>query len=155
MKIRDFGPFNMCMAALVSALLLMSPAHAGGASQDVEPHQGPVQASAPNPNQEFVDLLAAEFFEHSLRLAQSQRIEAETAKAYLALPPEARRQFRKMRRKIWLSMPPKEREALRGAKRPRFANLDERQKTAFRRIASQELGVSEPLIAAGVADRDI
>lgn len=89
--------------------------------------------------------MAADFFESSLRLAQSRKIEAATAKRYLALDETARERFREERRRLWRMMSDQEKAALRGAKRPRFANLDEIQKQTFRRIASQELGAGPAL----------
>ncbi len=88
----------------------------------------------------FVELVAADFFESSLRLAQARQIEAATAKRYLSLDEAGRTAFRERRKKMWRQMSEPEKAALRGAKRPRFANLDETQKQTFRRIASEELG---------------
>jgi len=88
----------------------------------------------------FTDLVAADFFESDLRLAQSRQIEAATARRYLALDETDRAVFREKRRQLWKQMSEQEKAALRGAKRPRFANLDETQKQTFRRIASEELG---------------
>ncbi len=90
----------------------------------------------------FVDLVAADFFETDLRLAQSRQIEAATAARYLALDEAGRAQFRAERRQAWRRMSDQEKAALRGVKRPRFDNLDETQKQTFRRIASEELGAA-------------
>lgn len=95
----------------------------------------------------FVDLVAADFFESDLRLAQSRQIEAATARRYLALDETDRAVFREKRRQLWKQMSEQEKAALRGAKRPRFANLDETQKQTFRRIASEELGAGAEQIA--------
>jgi hypothetical protein len=90
----------------------------------------------------FVDLVAADFFETDLRLAQSRQIEAATSARYLALDEAGRAQFRAERRRAWRQMSEHEKTALRGVKRPRFDNLDETQKQTFRRIASEELGAA-------------
>ena len=96
----------------------------------------------------FVDLMAADFYESGLRLAQSRRIEAETARRYLTLDEAGRARFRADRKRLWRKMSEAEREALRGAKRPLFANLDEAQKQPFRKIAAEELG-ARPGAAGG------
>lgn len=88
----------------------------------------------------FVDLVAADFFESGLRLAQSRQIEASTAKRYLSLDGIDRARFREERKRLWRQMSDQEKMALVGAKLPRFANLDETQKQTFRRIALEELG---------------
>lgn len=88
----------------------------------------------------FIDLVAADFFESDLRLAQSRRIEAQTANRYLSMTHKDRARFRAERKQIWREMSDKERASLRGAKRPRFSNLDDTQKQTFRRIAAEELG---------------
>ncbi|GJL92943.1 hypothetical protein [Hyphococcus sp.] len=90
----------------------------------------------------LLDVLAAEFFESQLRLAQSRQIEAETAKRYLAMDAAGRAQYRAERKKLWREMNADQRAALRGVKRPSFANLDNAQKQTFRRIASQTLGAA-------------
>lgn len=97
-------------------------------------------ASFPEAGAVFVDLMAADFYESGLRLAQSRRIEAETARRYLTLDEAGRARFRAERKRLWRQMSEAERDALRGAKRPRFANLDETQKQTFRKIAVEELG---------------
>jgi hypothetical protein len=97
---------------------------------------------SPETSDVFIELIAADFFESDLRLAQSRQIEAETAKHYLSLDDAERARFRAERKSAWRHMSPGERAALRGAKLPRFANLDEKQKQTFRRIASEELGAA-------------
>ncbi|WP_133162418.1 hypothetical protein [Hyphococcus luteus] len=87
-----------------------------------------------------MDLMAADFYETSLRLSQAQRIEAQTARRYLTLDAAGRARFRAARKRQWREMSEAERQALRGAKRPRFDNLDETQKQTFRRIAAETLG---------------
>lgn len=104
------------------------------------PAQEAIQASYPETGTAFVDLMAADFYESGLRLAQSRRIEAETARRYLTLDEAGRARFRADRKRLWREMSEREREALRGAKRPLFANLDETQKQTFRKIAAEELG---------------
>ncbi|MEX6634340.1 hypothetical protein [Hyphococcus lacteus] len=101
----------------------------------------------------FVDLVAADFFEHQLRLTQSRRIEAATADRYLSLSSKERELYRQERQKIWMEMTDAERASLRSVKRPRFANLDEGQKQTFRRIASEELGRTN-LAPENVAHKD-
>ena len=87
----------------------------------------------------LVDRVAASFFEESLRLSQTQRIEAQTAQLYLEMTPEEQAEFRETRRQIWRSMTDEERTALRGVKRPAYANLSDAQKAPFRRTALQSL----------------
>lgn len=128
-----------------SAMLVFTLCGGGrGAAQDaraIAPEVRPQLLSASTGEKDaFVELVAADFFESDLRLAQSRQIEAATAERYLSLDAAGRAQFREKRRAAWRRMSDQERAALRGAKRPRFANLDEAQKQTFRRIASQELG---------------
>ena len=87
----------------------------------------------------LVDRVAASFFEESLRLSQTQRIEAQTAQLYLEMTPEEQAAFREARRDIWRAMTHEERMALRGVKRPAYANLSDEQKAPFRRTALQTL----------------
>lgn len=101
----------------------------------------------------FIDLLAADFFESGLRLAQSRRIEAQTASRYLSMNQADRARYRAERKRIWREMSNKERAALRDAKRPRFSNLDDVQKQTFRRIAAEELGA--PSSPARLAHNEI
>jgi len=126
-------------AALAVATLIIGPAAAEDGSR--APLQ-PASHGLESPG--FVDLVAAEFYESRLRLAQSRMIEAETAQRYLSLPPMERNQYREERRRVWRSMKETERAALRQASRPRFSNLDEGQKEIFRRIAEEELGAKRP-----------
>ncbi len=128
-------PFRLSAATAVM-LCLSIQAHAGGPS---DASGRPLSVSAPGTDI-FVDLVAADFFESDLRLAQSRQIEAATARRYLALDGTGRAAFREKRRQLWKQLSDQEKAALRGAKRPRFANLDEAQKQTFRRIASEELG---------------
>lgn len=126
-------------AALALTLCGALEAQAGGRPD--APAQEARLASYPETGALFVDLIAADFYETGLRLAQSRRIEAETARRYLALDEAGRARFRAERKRLWREMSEAERGALRGAKRPRFANLDETQKQTFRKIAAEELGV--------------
>ena len=123
----------------VAALLALT-----GAAAAAEPasEASPQTASLPVAGADFVELVAADFFETDLRLAQSRRIEAATAQRYLSLPEPARAQFRAERRRLWRQMSEEQKAELRGAKRPRFANLDEAQKQTFRRIAADGLGAA-------------
>lgn len=100
-------------------------------------------ASVPQ-NDGLVEVLAAEFFESTLRLAQSRQIEAETAKRYLSMDAADRAQFRAERKRLWRHMNAEQKQALRGVKRPSFANLDDGQKQTFRQIASETLGAGAP-----------
>jgi hypothetical protein len=124
--------------AAVALALSASPALAGDGPEAQA--SGVTQASAADGAEIFVDLVAADFFESDLRLAQSRRIEADTAHRYLELDETARARFRSERKQLWRKMSETERQALRGAKRPLFDNLDETQKETFRQIAAQELG---------------
>ena len=72
---------------------------------------------------------------------QSRRVEAETARQYLALSQAERKAFREARKRAWSHMSVQEKSVLRGAKHPRFANLTEAQKQPFRQIALQDLGI--------------
>lgn len=88
----------------------------------------------------LVDRLAADFFEGSLRYAQSARIEAQTAVLYRLLPTGEQARFREYRRLIWQAFNEEEKRAFRGgAKRPLYVHLSEEQKSPFRRIAYRQL----------------
>ncbi len=140
---------NVFSAALAFALCGALEAHAGGVRGDgVQLQAAPSQRANVNlvSSQErgdiFVELLAADFFESDLRLAQSRQIEAETANLYLSLDSADRARFRAARKEHWRRMSADDRAGLRGVKLPRFANLDENQKAVFRRIAREELGAA-------------
>ena len=83
----------------------------------------------------IIDLIAADFYENALRLAQTFKIEAQTAVDYRYLPEDQRQLFRSKRRDIWRALSDEQRQTLRGVKRPQFLNLSENQKDAFRKIA--------------------
>ena len=87
----------------------------------------------------IIDKMAADFFEKSLRLAQSRRIEAETTVSYLALSEREKYEFREYRRRQWRAMSEEKRHLLRNVKRPAFDNLAEEQKTPFRQNAVRVL----------------
>jgi hypothetical protein len=130
---------------LFSAAFALALTGAAMAAEPAEDRADTLQtASLPTGAPDFVDLVAADFYETELRLSQSRRIEAATAQRYLSLPEPARAQFRAERRRIWREMSEERKAGLRGAKRPRFANLNEAQKLTFRRIAAEELGGSAP-----------
>lgn len=96
---------------------------------------------APDERQ-IVDLLAADFYEDSLRLAQSRAIEAHTAELYVEANAEGRAKFRAAREAAWRAMTPQERKSLRDADRPAYANLTDDQKAPFRKIALDKLDAS-------------
>lgn len=91
----------------------------------------------------FVDRVAADFYENSLRKAQSRNIEAVTAELYRNLDADGRAAFRKNRRRQWRQMKEETRHSLRGAKGPQYENLTEGQKTPFRRVAAGKLGLDK------------
>ncbi len=126
------------IAALALIIFAVTPASAGGPGAQTHHAAG---LGAPDA---FVDLVAADFYEARLRLSQSRRIEAATARRYLSLAPDERARFRAARKRAWREMSESERALLRNAKLPRFSNLTEAQKSPFRRIASEELGVIAP-----------
>ncbi len=142
----------MISAACALALCCVSGALAGGGAH-APSQNAPRKASLPQ-SDGIVDVLAADFYETSLRLAQSRQIEAETARRYLSLDDAGRAQFRAERRKLWRAMSAEQRSALRGVKRPVFANLADEQKQTFRRIASEALGAA-PSAGRRLAQGDI
>ncbi len=87
----------------------------------------------------MLDRVAADFYQSSLRLAQSRAIEAATADTYLGKSPEERTAFREERRSIWNAMSDDQRRGSRNVKLPVFSNLTESQKTPFRQIALDQL----------------
>lgn len=105
----------------------------------------------------LVDRLAADFFEGSLRYAQSSRIEAQTATLYRLLSPGEKADFRGYRRLIWRALSEPEKRAFRGGvKRPLYAHLTEEQKSPFRRIAYQQLiGPAAPAEAIRTGETEI
>ncbi|WP_411818411.1 hypothetical protein [Hyphococcus sp. DH-69] len=161
------------MPKLLSALFFLSSistafAQESSSGAPIAPNaitEAPILASLPGLNSGpdlnsgnggvFVELIAADFYEHQLRLSQSRRIEAATAKRYLSLTETERARYRAERRKIWTSMSETERAALRSVKRPKYANLDEWQKQTFRRIASDELGGSIYSAGNAVSEDDV
>ena len=90
----------------------------------------------------LADRMAADFFENSLRLSQSRRIEAETLQYYLSLSSEEREAFRAERRRFYQSLTPDQRLALRNVKIPAYNNLAEHQKERFRETAVSALSSS-------------
>lgn len=100
----------------------------------------------------LADRLAADFFENSLRLSQSRRIEAETAVYYTSLSPDEREAFREERRRFLRSLSHEQRLALRNVKRPAYNNLAEDQKERFRRQALSALAPSSGSGAGSGAD---
>jgi len=89
--------------------------------------------------QTIVDRLAADFYEATLRHAQSSAIEERTAAIFAAGDDAARAQFIKQRRAQWRAMNEERRLALRNVKAPKFDNLAEQQKQPFRRHALDTL----------------
>lgn len=125
----------------IAAAVMLAFTGSALAGDPSEARTGSLQAaSLPAGAPDFIDLVAADFYETDLRLAQSRRIEAETAQRYLSLSEPERARFRAERRRLWREMSEEDRARLRGAKTPRFVNLDEAQKETFRRIAAEELG---------------
>lgn len=90
----------------------------------------------------IIDQMAADFFEKSMRLSQTRRIEATTPAIYLSLAPHDQAQFRAERRRAWGNMSDRQRQALRGVTRPDFDNLAEIQKLPFRQNAVKLLNAS-------------
>lgn len=99
----------------------------------------------------FIDRLAADFYEDSLRRSQAQAIEARTSRIYAGAAPVDRARFRDLRREGWREMTPSQRRALRGVKRPAYRNLAEEQKTPFRSIALDKLGAAGALDAEALS----
>jgi len=93
-------------------------------------------------DQRIVDRIASDFYERSLRYAQSQAIESQTAALYASAEPARRSAYREQRRDQWQSLNPAQRDALRGVKRPTFLHLSENQKWPFRVHALNELGAT-------------
>lgn len=100
----------------------------------------------------LVDLLAADFYQDSLRQSQASAIERHTSEIYQSATPAARAAFRDERRASWQGMPESDRAALRDAKRPAFRNLTEAQKAPFRSIALDKLGAAGALDPAALSD---
>ena len=90
----------------------------------------------------IIDKMAADFFEKSLRLAQSRRIEAETPAIYRGLSASAKTEFREFRRQQWRAMTDERQQALRNVKWPAFENLSEDQKLPFRQNAVSVLSIN-------------
>jgi len=104
--------------------------------------------------QAIVDRLAANFYEATLRHAQSSAIEDRTAAIYAAGDARARAKFAKQRRAQWRTMSDAQRLALRNVKTPNFDNLAEQQKLPFRRHALDTLdakgAINEGALAAAL-----
>ncbi|MBL4620514.1 MAG: hypothetical protein JKX88_10515 [Marinicaulis sp.] len=92
----------------------------------------------------MLDRVAADFYQASLRLSQTRKIEAATADIYLAKSPEERAVFREERQRIWNAMSEDQRRGSRNVKLPVFSNLTEAQKTPFRQIARDQLTPASP-----------
>lgn len=93
-------------------------------------------------DQRIVDRIASDFYERSLRYAQTQAIESQTAQLYAGAEPARRTAYREQRRDQWQSLNDAQRDALRGVKRPTFLHLSESQKWPFRVHALNELGAT-------------
>ena len=91
----------------------------------------------------MVDKVAADFFEKSLRQAQSSTIELNTAQEYMGLSEAERTAFRKTRLAQWQQMSQAERLRLRNVKTPSFMNLTESQKWPFRLHALDQLNITK------------
>lgn len=90
----------------------------------------------------IVDRLATDFYERSLRYAQSQAIEQQTARRYSQAHPAQRSAYRNERRTQWQQLNPYQQQALRDAKRPRYIHLSDAQKWPFRTHALHQLGAA-------------
>ena len=97
------------------------------------------QAGPDDPEMVMIDRLAAEFYENSLRRAQTLRIEQNTADTYRTLSQSERQEFRSQRRRVWQTLNASQKQALRNVKTPMFLNLTETQKRPFRATALREL----------------
>ncbi|MEL6379994.1 MAG: hypothetical protein AAFQ29_09515 [Pseudomonadota bacterium] len=95
----------------------------------------------------IVDRLATDFYERSLRYAQSRQIEQQTAHRYRQVAPTQRSAYRHERRSQWAHMNPYQQQALRGAKRPQFIHLSEQQKWPFRTHALNQLTAAGAIAA--------
>ena len=93
-------------------------------------------------DREIVDRLAADFYERSLRYAQTQTIERQTAQLYAGATPANRASYLQQRRQQWQQMDGHQQQALRNTKRPLFVHLSEQQKWPFREHALNQLGAS-------------
>ena len=80
----------------------------------------------------IIDRMAADFYENTLRDAQANAIEDETASIYASGDRRERAKFLAERRDQWRKMSDGQRNALRGAKTPQYENLAEEQKRPFR-----------------------
>lgn len=90
----------------------------------------------------IVDRLATDFYERSLRYAQSQAIEQQTSRRYSQAHPAQRSAYRNERRNQWQQLNQYQQKALRDAKRPRFIHLSDAQKWPFRTHALNQLGAA-------------
>lgn len=136
-----FKTFLSGLAFGAALFLSLAPAEA-----ETPPH---IRWEALGPSERaFVDRIAADFYEQSLRLAQSSAIESRTSELYSGASPADRARFRAERREAWQGMNGAQRDALRNVKRPSFRNLTEAQKWPFRAHALVQLG------AAGAIDDD-
>lgn len=88
----------------------------------------------------IVDRLAADFYERSLRYAQSQAIESRTAQLYANSDPRSREAYLSQRRNQYQQLNRQQQDALRGVKSPQFIHLSEQQKWPFRQHALNQLG---------------
>ncbi|MEO0612976.1 MAG: hypothetical protein AAFY83_06660 [Pseudomonadota bacterium] len=95
----------------------------------------------------IVDRLATDFYERSLRSAQSQQIEQQTARRYRQVTPTQRSAYRDARRSQWAHMNSYQQQALRGAKRPQFIHLSDQQKWPFRTHALNQLSAAGAIAA--------
>lgn len=100
----------------------------------------------------LIDLLAADFYEDSLRQSQASAIEKHTSEIYQGATPAERAAFRDERRANWQGLSDEDRAALRDAKRPSFKNLTNAQKAPFRSIALDKLGAAGALDPAALSE---
>ena len=90
----------------------------------------------------IVDRIAGDFYERSLRYAQTTNIEQQTARLYTHATPAQRANYRHQRRQQWKDMNNRQRQSLRNVKRPVFMNLSPAQKWPFRQYALDQLGAN-------------
>lgn len=113
--------------------------YSGGYSQPVANPLAQLWYSMGPNDRMIVDRIAADFYERSMRYAQTQSIQSSTAQAYVQSHPQTRHEWRQERRQQWQALNENQRQAMRAAKRPSFMHLTDAQKWPFRTHALQQL----------------